>query len=66
MGNPLQVSRTARRNDRVKEFILSPLPNPPEQMMKLPGVREWWDQMVLTRERDVQSISRLITSLTET
>lgn len=66
MDKALEIRRNARRVERVQEFVLAPLPTPSEQMLKLPGVREWWNQMVLTRERDVQSINRLITSLTAT
>lgn len=57
------LSRKSLRRDQVLEIHFDQLPEPSPNMMKLPGVAEWWAQMKLTRERDVQALHRLINNL---
>lgn len=59
----LALSRRSLRRDQVLELHLAPLPVPPEAMLKLPGVREWWEQMMLARERDQQALHRWANNL---
>lgn len=59
----IDLSRISLRQDQILELHWSPLPEPPPNMMKLPGVAEWWAQMKLARERDVQSFHRLVVNL---
>ncbi len=57
------LSRKSLRRDQVLEIHFAPLPEPPPQMMKLPGVSEWWSQMKLIRERDIQVFHRMVNNL---
>lgn len=57
------LSRKSLRRDQVLEIHFAPLPEPPPNMMKLPGVADWWAQMKLTRERDVQVFHRMVNNL---
>lgn len=59
----LALSRRALRLDQVLEIHFSPLPEPPAEMMKLPGVRAWIDQLKLMRERDTQTFQRMVNNL---
>jgi hypothetical protein len=59
MSKANELSRRSLRTDRVIELSLAPWPDPPPNMMKLPGVSEWWAQMKLARERDIQSLHGL-------
>lgn len=63
MGDAKQLSRTSLRRDQVIEIHFAPWPDPPQEMLKLPGVAKWWDLMKLGRERDTQSIQRLVNNL---
>jgi len=63
MSKAIELSRRSLRRDQVLEIHFSPLPEPPQQMLKLPGVREWIDQMKLMRQRDVQALERMVTNL---
>jgi hypothetical protein len=63
MSKAIELSRRSLRRDQVLEIHFSPLPEPPQQMLKLPGVREWIDQMKLMRQRDVQALERMVANL---
>jgi hypothetical protein len=63
MSKANELSRRALRHDQPLALEFAPWPDPPPNMMKLPGVSEWWAQMRLARERDVQAIQRLILNL---
>lgn len=66
MATDLDISRKSLRRDQVLEVHFLPWPEPPPNMMKLPGVADWWNQMKLARERDVQSLHRLVNNLSLT
>jgi hypothetical protein len=63
MGDARQLSRISLRQDSVLSFRLSPLPEPPEEMMKLPGVSKWFEQLRIMRERDIKAISDVVMHL---
>lgn len=63
MGDATQLSRKALRRDQLLELHFADWPEPPEQMLKLPGVKDWWDKMKLARERDIQAFHRLVNNL---
>jgi len=65
MGDALQLSRTSLRRDQVLEIHFAPWPDPPANMMKLPGVQEWWNQMKLCRERDIQTMQRMVNNINQ-
>lgn len=60
MGDARQLSRLSLRTDQILELHFTPLPEPPPEMMKLPGVRSWFEQLKIMRERDVQALNRLV------
>jgi len=63
MSKTTDLSRRSLRRDQILEFRLAPLPEPPPEMMKLPGVARWWEQMVLMRRRDTEALYALINNL---
>lgn len=63
MGNELELSRRAVRQDLVTEVLFDRLPDPPVEMLKLPGVSKWITDMRLARERDIQALHRLVVKL---
>lgn len=58
-----QLSRTALRRDQILEVQFSPWPEPPPEMLRLPGVQTWWNEMKLVRERDITTFKKLINNL---
>lgn len=60
MGNERTLSRLSLRTDQVLEVHFDRYPEPPPEMLKLPGVRSWWEQMKVMRERDIQSLHRFV------
>ena len=58
-----QLSRIKLRSDQLVEIHLDKLPEPPDQMLKLPGVGQWMSQMRLKEERDTQALHRMLTQL---
>lgn len=56
----INVERLAQQKIRVTEVHLSGLPDIPPSLLKFPGVKEWWNQMKLMRERDQEAFNRLI------
>lgn len=65
MSKAQDLSRMSLRRDQVLEFKMDRLPQPQPQMLKLPGLAQWWAQMELSRERDTQAIYRLVNNLSE-
>lgn len=63
MGDARQLSRLSLRTDQVLEFHWSPLPELPAEASKLPGMRAWYEQLRLMRERDIQSFHRLVANI---
>lgn len=63
MSKAQTLSRTSLRRDQILEVHFAPLPEPPPEMLKLPGVSQWWERMKLSRERDVQALHSLINNL---
>jgi hypothetical protein len=60
MGDPIELSRRSIRQELITEVLFDRLPEPPEEMLRLPGVRRWFSAMRLARERDIQALHRLI------
>ncbi len=63
MGNATELSRKSLRRDQLLELHFSVWPEPPPEMLKLPGVAKWWNEMKLARERDVQAFHRFVNNL---
>jgi hypothetical protein len=63
MNRATVLSQRSLRRDQVLEIHFSPMPDPPHEMMKLPGVRAWVEQLKLMRDRDIQSFHRLVNNL---
>ena len=59
MGDARQLSRLAVRADLIREIQLNRLPEPPPEMLKLPGVKLWYEAMVHLRTQDIEAFSRL-------
>jgi hypothetical protein len=65
MSTAKDIRRLALRTDQVLEIHLSDWPSPPPALLKIPGVVDWWNQMKLSRERDVLAIQRLVNNLNQ-
>lgn len=65
MASDRQLSRIALRRDQILEVQFGPWPDPPPEMSRLPGVNNWWQQLKLARERDVNSIDRMLNNLNQ-
>jgi len=63
MGDPRQLSRIALRKDQILEVQFTNWPEPPPEMLRLPGVQTWWNEMKLCRERDINTMQKLINNL---
>jgi len=63
MASDTDLSRISLRRDKVLELQFSTWPEPPPEMLKLPGVATWWAQMKLVRERDIVSMRTFINNL---
>lgn len=59
----LKLSRLKLRSDQLVEIHLDKMPEPPDQMMRLPGVAAWFGQMRLKEERDQQALHRMLTQI---
>lgn len=55
----IDVQRLAQKKSSVTEIHLSHWPDPPRSLMSMPGMKEWWDQMKLIRERDLEMLYRM-------
>jgi hypothetical protein len=64
MGDALELSRRSLRAGQVKEVLLDRLPDAPPEMLKLPGVAKFIDNMKLARERDIQAFHRFMNDIT--
>jgi len=65
MASDRQLSRIARRPDQILEVQWGPIPEPPPEMERLPGIRSWFQQLKLSRERDISSIERMLNNLNQ-
>lgn len=63
MGDARQLSRKSLRRDQVLEIHFADWPEPTQELIKLPGLKVWWQEMKLARERDIQSMHRLVNNL---
>jgi hypothetical protein len=63
MPTSKQINRIALRKDQVLEVQLGPWPEPPPEMLKLPGIQAWWLEMKLARNRDIDTFNRIINNL---
>lgn len=58
-----KLSRLKLRSDQLVEIHLDKMPEPPPEMIRLPGVAAWFSGMRLKEERDQQSLHRMLTQL---
>lgn len=65
MGNARELSRRSLRAGQVTEVLLDRLPVPPPEMLKLPGMAKWMEDMRLLRERDIQAFHRFMTDIAD-
>lgn len=63
MGDERELSRRSLRAGQVTEVLLDRLPTAPPEMMKLPGVAKFMEDMRLARERDVQAFHRFMADI---
>lgn len=63
MGDARELSRRALRAGQVTEVLLDRLPLAPPEMMKLPGVAKFMEDMKLARERDIQAFHRFMADI---
>lgn len=63
MPPAVDLSRKALRRDQILSIQFAPWPEPPPEMMRLPGVRQWWQDMTLARDRDIQTMFRMVNNL---
>lgn len=66
MPTSRQLSRISLRTDQVLEVQFSPWPVPLPQLLKLPGFSQWWDELKLARERDIQTFNAMKNNLGRT
>jgi hypothetical protein len=59
----LKLSRLKLRSDQLVEIHLDKIPDPPDQMRRLPGVEAWFQSLRLKEERDQQAFHRMLTQL---
>lgn len=65
MGDARELSRRSLRAGQVTEVLLDRLPNAPPEMMKLPGVARFMEDMRLARERDIQAFHRFMADVAD-
>lgn len=58
MTNP-HVNRLAQQKSSVVEVHLARWPEPPRSLMSMPGMREWWKEMVAIREKDQETLYKM-------
>lgn len=63
MPTKTDLSRISLRRDQVLEIHFDKIPEPPAEMLKLPGVAAWWASMKLHDERRIQAFHRLVNNL---
>lgn len=61
-----QLARISLRDDQVLEIHFDRIPEPSPEMLKLPGVAEWWSAMRLWDERRTQAFHRMVTRIQQT
>lgn len=61
-----ELARISLRGDQVLELNLDKLPDPPPQMMKLPGVAEWWIGVKQTETRNINALYRWASNIPPT
>lgn len=63
MGDPIALSRRALRRDQVLEVHWPPLPAPPPQLLKMPGMSEWWELLKVWQRSQEQALNRFVNNL---
>jgi hypothetical protein len=63
MADEATLRRISKRHDQVLEIQWSELPEPPETLKRIPGVDQWWQQMRLVRNRDIETLNKLVVNL---
>lgn len=65
MGDARELSRRSLRAGQVTEVLLDRLPLAPPEMLKLPGVSRFMEDMRLARERDIQAFHRFMADIAD-
>lgn len=63
MPTDIDLSRIAKRRDQILEVQFAPMPEAPPQLLRLPGFQEFYLNLKLLRERDIQTFQNLINNL---
>lgn len=63
MADEATLRRLSKRKDMVLEIQWAQWPEPQPQLLRMPGFNEWWLQLKLARNRDIESIARLINNV---
>jgi len=63
MAAAQQLSRIALRRDQILEVQFGNWPEPLPEMLRLPGIQTWWNEMRLCRERDIQTFKAMNNNL---
>lgn len=63
MPTTTDLSRISLRGDQILELHFDKLPPPSEAMLKLPGMRDWWQSMLLHDERRIQAFHRMVNNI---
>lgn len=63
MADEATLRRISKRQDQVLEIQWGPWPEPPATLRRIAGVDEWWQQMKLARNRDIDTLNKLVVNL---
>jgi hypothetical protein len=63
MADEATLRRISKRQDQILEIQWAPWPDPPPALMRIAGVSEWWQQMRLVRNRDIDTLNKLVVNL---
>jgi hypothetical protein len=51
------------RRDQVLQIAFDKLPEPPPELLKMPGMASWWNALKLHDERRIQTFYRMVNNL---
>ena len=60
----IDIQRLAVQPTAVVEVELSPFPEPPPELLRLPGMKTWFESLKLMRQRDKETLQRLLLTKT--
>lgn len=59
MADEATLRRISKRHDQVLEVQWAPWPEPPAALMRIAGVSQWWAEMRLVRNRDIDTLNAM-------